>query len=358
MVMLAAMAAGVIAAGVGHLLSEEDRNRARKLIEEAYQEIERVGAPPDLARQLILEKFQVAGMYVPEMEQAIDIGMSKVAQIQEDPTLRDAQTTALKQLQDRGKLGITAEERAEMNKVRDQAGRDFESRRKAITSGMAARGQAGSGADLASQLSAGQATANMEAQSSDEIAAMASRRALESIKSAGSLGGQIRQQDFDVNRTRAEAEDEFKRFDVTNQISRQQRNIAAKNSASLYNIQNKQRVQDMNTQQTNDELRRQRKAEGDVWNMRMESAKAKSNAKLGKASAYNNDAQNTRETVGAIGSAVGQGVAQWYQMDQNNQLMDMKRDDLQMKRDSMLDKKYKNDPYGWMNESGYGDWEY
>lgn len=313
-----AVGANVLGGLFGSLFSSADRNRAINLSNEAYEEILKTGAPPDIARQIFLEKFQSAGLYVPQLEQAINQAVSNVSQIQEDPKLRDAQIDALNDLKVRGQTGLTAEERLAFNKLHNQAQADSVAGTQAALRALNAQGQGRSGAVLAARLSGAQNAANNESMNADEIAAQASSRALQSIIQSGNLGSQIRSQDFNVNQTRAAAEDEMNRFNIANQMATNARNVSSINQGNLYNLQNNQNIANQNVQQANNELIRQRNAEATKWAMDQQLAQAISNAKLGQANIANNQAAQTQNTIGSIGAAVGQGISA-INADQNAQ---------------------------------------
>ncbi len=301
-----ASVAGPILGGVmGSLFGGGDRDRANQLMEEAMAEINSVGAPPDLSREIILQKFSQAGLYTPQLEQAIDLGISKVSQINENPELAKAQMGALESLSTRGKTGLTAEDRAALNQVRSEVQRDSQAKQGQILQQMQARGLGGSGAELLAQLSSAQAGDDRASMEGDNIAAQASRNALEAMVQGGQLAGNIRGQDFDVNRTRAAAEDEVNRFNVQNAIGRQTRNVGMGNQAQQQNLSEKQRVQDANTQMSNQELYRQAEAQRQNWLDRMNQAQAKAQAKTGQAQNLQGQAAQTGQMWQSIGSGVG-----------------------------------------------------
>lgn len=332
-VTLAAIGFGAQALGgiFGNIFSGADREAAEKLAQEALQEILALGAPPDLAREIFYQKFQQAGLYTPELEQAIEVGVSKVSEIQEDPALREAQINALSELERRGQTGLTAEDRVNYNQLRNKAVADKEAARQSIVQNMNARGVGGSGVELAAQLASSQGGVNDESAYADRVAADASARALQSIRDAASLGGDIRQQDFNVNNTRAAAEDAFRQFDVQNQIARQQRNVAERNRATQYNLSEKQRISDMNTNLYNSELLRQRNAEADNWNMKTNLAKLRADAKTNQANIKMGQASQTASTWGGVGAGIGQGISAINQANQLDEANKLKREELDLK---------------------------
>lgn len=310
----AALAAGqIISTVVGGIQAgnarREAEDRARRAMDEALAIIDSTGAPPDLSQKIIMQKFQQAGLLTPEVEQAISVGVSKASQITEDSALREAQTDALKTMSERGRLGLTAEDRASLNKVRNDVQRDVEAKRQQILQNFAARGQGGSGSELIAALNASQSGANLASEQGDRIAAQASRNALEAMTRAGDLGGRIRAQDFEVANSKARAADEMRRFDIANRIGVQTRNVANLNQANRANLENKQRIADMNINQENQELLRQNEAKRQRWLDQLEMNKAKANARTGQANAAiaagARNAQGIADTTKGINSAIG-----------------------------------------------------
>lgn len=277
------MGGSIVSGALGGLLGGNAAKKAAQsqadmiaaAMAQAQKIIDDVGAPPDLSKAIMLEQLQLAGVLTPELEEAINIGPSAVAAIQEDPGLRKAQVQALHEMSKRGRAGLTAEERAEMNRSRQDVQRDLSAKEDQIINEMAMRGQAGGGAEIAQRLLASQAGADRASEEADRIQALAAQRALQAIQAESAMAGQLRNQDFDIAATKAGAEDEFERFNVQNQIDRQQRNVATKNIAQERNLGEKQRIQDTNTGMANNEKYRQAQAQRDFWGDKMRQAEAK-----------------------------------------------------------------------------------
>ena len=102
---------------VGTGLSSGEANAAADAMDKANQIAMSIGGGPDLAAPIAIKLLQSQGILTPQMEQAINNQASKVAQIQEDPRLREAQKGALQSLQERGRVGLTPEERANLNRI-------------------------------------------------------------------------------------------------------------------------------------------------------------------------------------------------------------------------------------------------
>lgn len=298
----AAIAGGVGMLGssvIGAVQAGEERDLARQAMGEALAEIKKVGAPPDYAREIIYEKFKQAGILTPEVENQINLGVSKVAQIAENEQLKSAQLKALDQMQQRAKGGLTAEDRAALNQAKAEINQQNQAQQSQILQSMAQRGMGGAGAELALKLQSQQQGANLGAQAATQLGATASQRALEAARMSGEFAGGVQAQEFSRNVQRGQAEDAVNQFNIQNAMARQQRNVDRTGQANLYNVQRQQHVADLNVQQQNQELLRQREAERQRWLDSLSLAQAKSGAYAGAANFSSNQAQ-------AIGSQWGQ----------------------------------------------------
>lgn len=299
------IAAGAQVAGtlVGSFASQADRNRAQSAMEAAIAQIQSVGAPPDLSAAIIKEKFKQVGLLDPQLEEKIDAGVSEMANLQERTETRDAQMKALSQFGSLSKTGLSMEDRAAFNELRRKTQQDAEAKRQQVLQQMQARGLGGSGAELIAQLQAGQSGAEMQAQAGDNLSAQASQRALQALSQYGNLAGNVRTQDYDVDSAKAQAADELKRFDVSNQVARQQRNVSAKNQAQQYNLDTAQDVANKNTATANAEKERQAQAARQYWQDRLSYAGALAGGERDRADIYDKKAQRTQDLWSGIGSA-------------------------------------------------------
>jgi hypothetical protein len=307
------LTAGLISAGgsilgnvIGGIASEGDRNAAEAAQKKAMQEIERLGAGPDLAKQIYLREFKSAGVLTPEIEKAVDQGVSKVAQIQEDPRFKKAQMEALAGIQQRGRTGFTAEERAQLSQERAAAERSAEAKRQQILSGLRARGALDSGAGIAAQLQSADELAAQQQAAAERGSASASQRALQAMMQGGELAGRVRGQEFDIERTKAGSEDEFQRFNIQNRMAQEQRRAERETGARQYNLGQQQQLMNMNIQQQNAEMMRQRQAQQEMYNNQVRLAQLRSGQYGQQAQQAQQNAQATMQGWGNIGAAVGQ----------------------------------------------------
>ena len=273
---IAAAAAPIIGGIVGNMMGSKDRKSAQAAMAAAMAELNAVGMPPDLSARVIQQQFQQQGIYSPELEEDINLAASKVSMIQEDQGLKDAQLGALSSMQEAGRTGFDAGSRSDMRASRMDIEEGVQGVLGQIEQQMAARGQAGSGSELAMKLQAAQEGERRASEESDRLAATASRNALAAIAQSGEMAGDMRAQDFDVNRARAGAEDEFSLQEWGQRNARQTRNVGAENIAQQANLAEKQRMADANVNLENTERQRMNQAKRDVWRDKLDLASAKS----------------------------------------------------------------------------------
>lgn len=254
---------GILGGLLGQNAAKSDRSNQKELMNQMIAEYQKIGYPPDYSKELILQQFQQAGIYTPELEQDLNdtIAESQVGKIQEDSSLRDAQKTALNMMQQRAKVGLSAEDRAALNQVRQQVQQDSQAKQGQILQEMQARGQGGGGAELAAKLQAAQSGADRASAGSDTIMAQAQQRALDALGQSANQATQVRSQDFSNAQAKAQALDERNKFLAQNSINRQSANVQALNQAQQQNLVNKQASANSNVNQANEEKRRQVQAQ-------------------------------------------------------------------------------------------------
>lgn len=301
------VAAPIVGGLVGNFMGGKSRREQQALMRQAYAELEKVGLPPDLSKEIIMQQFQSQGILTPELEQEISIQASEVAQIKEDPSLRNAQMEALNTLGQVSRGGLRAEDRAAYNELRAATQRDAEAKRQQVLQQMQSRGMGGSGNELMAQLQSAQAAEDTQSVGADRLAAQASQNALAALSQRANLAGGLRTQDMSAAEMRARAIDDRNRFMAENSIARQRANLGSLNDAQQANLANKQRLSEMNVGQANTEQLRQQQAKRDYWQDQLGLAQAKASALTGQAQLAGQRSQQTSDMFSGIGSAVGQG---------------------------------------------------
>jgi hypothetical protein len=307
--------AGLASSAIGSASSAAQRNAANAAADAAFQEIQKTGAPPDLAKQILLKHFQSSGVLTPQMEQAIAQKDSELNGYQDNPAEKSAQMSALGMLQQRGQSGLSPEDRAGFNQIRNQVAQDAEGKRQQILQSFKARGQGGSGAELAASLnSASQAQQNASEQG-DRLGGLSSQRALEALVASGQLGGQMRAQDFSQAQAKAAEQNSINRFNASVAQGVNSRNTQANNQADQYNLQNNQYLANQNTAMDNNETLRQNAAARQYWQDMMQYNTSKGNALMGQANYLNGQADKTAQQWQNIGSGIGQAGSAYMNYD-------------------------------------------
>lgn len=301
---LGSVATGAIASAA----ASGNRQAAQQAATDAYNTLIQQGLPPDQSKALVYQQFQQSGNFTPEMQQDIEYGVSQAGQVKGNAQLQQVQQQALQQLQARGQVGLTAQDRAALAEAQSQAAQQTQGATQAILQAAQARGQGGAGATLAAQLIAAQQGGNRASQNALNIGGLASQNALNAILQGGQMAGQIENQQFGEKMQAANANDQFSRLNTQAQIARNQANTQQQNQAQLYNLQQKQQLQNMNTSQANQEILRQQQAQLNNYNMNQNRLQAIANAHLGQATQYQNQADAAAKGIAQTGAGVVQGI--------------------------------------------------
>ena len=298
---------------VGGLLGSSSAKKAAAAqvaaARQALDQLNAIGYPPDVSKEIILQRYQSEGTLTPELMQSIDLAASEVANIQEDPSLRNAQMEALNTLGQVSRGGLRAEDRAAYNELRQKTQQDAEAKRQQIIQAMQARGMGGSGNELIAQLQAGQAAEDQASAQADRLAAQASQNALQALNQRLAGAGNVRGQDMSAAQMKAQAIDDRNRFMYQNSMNVQQANINARNAAQQANLQNTQRLSEMNTTQGNEELQRQNQAKRQYFQDQLGLAQAKAGAIGGVGQAQAAQGMQKANMFSNLGNAIGQGFA-------------------------------------------------
>lgn len=275
MIPAALIGAGVQAgAGVlGYLLSMPDRQKAEQIINSALDEYGQLDVP---ALEAIV---------------AQEVGPSAMEQIRTDPRLRDAQQAVLDRLERAATEGLSLEDKVAQNEALRAGSRQESAGRQRIAEDFAARGQLGSGAQLAMQLQNQQGAADRASQVSMQTAANSQRRMYDAMLARGQLAGNLRNQEFGEQERIAQARDAVARY-----------NAGARQQAAAQNIANQQWT----------------------YGQRANLAANRLGAASQRAGIYTGRAQNTANLFGAIGSLGSQG----FQLG-GRYLQDQQQDDQQ-----------------------------
>lgn len=309
---IAIIGAAIIGGVMGMMTSASDRNAAQAAMQSAVAQINAIGAPPDLAQQIILQHFQQAGILTPQLAQAIPQEFQKAVQIVENPAMRTSQTGSLAAMQNLAQTGFGPQDIAAMQALRNQTSGDAQARQNQIMQQFQSMGQGGSGANLAAMLSGAQSAGQQEANQAVQIGGQAAQARRDAIAQAASQASNIRGQDYATLAQNAANQQAWQNNLLQNAESRNMYNTQTQNQSNLYNTQRQQQVNDMNTQQANAEALRERQAQQQMWQDQLAAAQAKANAQLGQAGYYGQQAQQTAQGWQKMGTGVSSGLASVY----------------------------------------------
>jgi hypothetical protein len=269
-----------------------------------------------------------------------------------DLRLKDAQLRALGKLSEIAQNGgMSAQEKAELSRIQNDAATADRGRRESILTNMAARGQSGSGNDLLAQLQSSQAATDRQAQQGLDVAGMAQSRALQALQQQGQMAGSIRGQEYGEQSDAARARDAIQQFNAqnSNQLSQfnvgqrtganqfnvdmgmraqlanqgaanqaQSQNVDAANKAGMYNAGNRQTLANANVDMANKQQQFNNNISQQMFDNETELKKTKAAALGGQSQFYANQSNRTAQTkAGLLEGAVQLGGVAMLASDEN-----------------------------------------
>ena len=274
---------GGLAGGVGgYMAASPERDQAMQLQQQLTGNIQNTPIT-NTAKALALQQYTSAGNLNPELEKQINNQES-----QDTKNARALTGQALQGISQDARTGLGAQDVAAMQKLRGQAQQDAQSKIQQIMQSQQQRGIAGSGDELAAQLSSAQNAYNTESQGGLDQAAKAAALRQSSQANLAQLGNQQAQQLSAIDQ-----------LNLQNQVAQQQRNVSTQNTAQQMNLSNAQNIANQNTGLANTEANRQATAQQQY-----------DQTKLGQAVSAGYQGQNLAQQYGQQGAARGNMVNQ------------------------------------------------
>lgn len=281
--------------------------KAQAQLEENQRLIKELVTPDYRRMQLTPEEMQLAGIYTPEMEEALRLRDSRLGDIQEDPRLREAQLGALQKLMNISNSGgMDAIDKSKLAQVQSQINQQEHGNREALKQNMQQRGMAGSGFELASQLANQQASADRASNEGLNIAAQAQARALEALMNSQSVASGMRNQDFSIQSQKAQSQDAIDKFNTMNSQDVMSRNTQSRNQAQATNMQNKQDVMNQNVNLRNQAQANNKNLIQQNYENELRKLGLVTDSNKNMASMYQDQANQRRQLVGDV---VGAGAS-------------------------------------------------
>lgn len=189
-----------------------------------YQE---AGSAEEAQKLLDTAQAKYGGINPPALEKAAAevLGPTRLAEIVQNPEYRQAQSEALaslKQISDEG--GLTATDKANLNRVMNEAQGAAKSREATILENFRNRGALGSGLELSARMGSAANAAQAQQQAGLDIAGMAQDRARQAILDRAGLASRYSDADWQRQSAAARAQDEINKANWG-----ERRNVAQEN---------------------------------------------------------------------------------------------------------------------------------
>lgn len=301
---LAALAP-MIGGAIGTAAASGDQSQAQAAYQSALNQMLGVTTPTISQQQVNLQNYQNAGQLTPAMMQAAQTGPNAYNNISVDPRLQTAQMTALSQMGNLANGGLNAQDIAALNNIRNQSAAQATSMNKGVMANMAARGMAGGGAQLASELANNQQAANMAGNASLNVGGQAASRALDALSGYGGMASNIQAQQFNQGAQKAQAQNALAQFNASMKNNANQYNTQAQNQSNLYNMQNQQNVLNANTGVANEQQLHNKGLYQQNFNDQMQKAYGSAGQYGNMGTYFGNQANSTRAAFGSAGQGAG-----------------------------------------------------
>jgi len=264
------------------------RAAAQANLEKAIKDIEALQIPDIEKQKLQLQLMSEAGFLDAEQ-----LDSSALEEISLDPRLRQAEMSALTELQERGQAGLTDEDRMMRDMMLRGVAEQEQAAQKAVLGGMDERGMLDSGAQLAAQLGTQQQGYRGARDEADRLAMAQLQARRDALSQSANLAGQMGARDFGQQAQVGSARDAINQFNLQNR-----QNIAAQNLGI--------RQQDIGLQN------QQQMFNKGLLQQQFENEKAvtamKANARIGQATQQQQQADALARAHASKGSGLGSAV--------------------------------------------------
>lgn len=304
--LLGAVAPQLISGLIGQDQASKDANKARGLLQDNASRIMGIELPDVEKQRLALQQYVSAGEYNPEiLQQLQQYAPSALENIQLDPRLRQSQMTALESMSDRAMGKMSDADMAAFELARKKAAGETQAKSAQILQQMQARGQGGSGAALAAQLSNAQAGGNMlqDAGLQEAVAQQKAREA--ALMNMGNMANSLRSQDYGEQANLANSRNAINQMNTNQSNQLAQGNVATKNQAALTSLNNRQSLANQNTGLANQQQIANKGLLQQQYQNRLGQAQAAAGQNSALAQNYNQNAAGTAGMWGGIGQAAG-----------------------------------------------------
>jgi hypothetical protein len=282
-------------------------SEATDALNKAYSVFDGVNVPDEAQLTLPqLQQYVQAGIMTPAQAQAVIQKQNAYDNLKTDPRAKEAEMTALNQLQDvAANKGMDATEKAKLAETQSTMNQNLQGQRASVLDQMAARGIPTSLMGTAAQLAfAGQDSeqAHKDAMTAN---ADAEQRALAAMTGAGTMAGQIENQNFGEGATKANAQNAIDQWNAANQTNVNLANQQAEQQAKVVNNTTAQNASNANVANANARTQYNANIPQTVFNDKMAKAGGEAGVAVNQA---NNATAQGQQNAGLYSSIIGAGA--------------------------------------------------
>lgn len=202
------------------------RAEAQANMAKAVEEIKQIDMPDYMKQQAYIN---LMAEQVPELAGTLDpVEVGLPVDIQADPKFMEAQMAALESMSERGKAGLSGEDKLKYEDARMAMAADAKAQQADLARRNAEMGGGSQGSRLAQQIAAQQGSAQRASEFGRGMAADALQAKMQSEQAAGQMAGQMSQQDIARQQANQQAQMQIAQFNAANRMNVNQQNLAAK----------------------------------------------------------------------------------------------------------------------------------
>lgn len=222
-------------------------------------------------------------------------GNTEYDNINVDPATKEAQNRALEELINLSEAkGLNAIDQQALQEIVNEENRNLKAQNDAIAQDAMQRGVYGSGLELAQRLQAAQSGANRMSNRDMDVMSQAQQRALDALSSYGNLASNMRGQDFNEQAQRAAAQDAINRYNTQQTTDWNRGNIDNQNKVSQMNTDVQHKQQDANVQ-----------AARDIWGNKTDVANLNAGFSASGKEDARKRAESNNQLIGTLATSLG-----------------------------------------------------
>ena len=222
-------------------------------------------------------------------------GNTEYDNINVDPATKEAQNRALEELINLSEAkGLNAIDQQALQEIVNEENRNLKAQNDAIAQEAMQRGVYGSGLELAQRLQNAQSGANRMSNRDMDVMSQAQQRALDALSSYGNLASNMRGQDFNEQASRAAAQDAINRYNTQQTTDWNRGNIDNQNKVSQMNTDVQHKQQDANVQ-----------AARDIWGNKTDVANLNAGFSASGKEDARKRAESNNQLIGTLATSLG-----------------------------------------------------